>query len=228
MRTSFIISAIAISSVSAAGRVFKRQDHDVDTTTHDATHDTTAVGTDTTSAIIGSGTPAADPCQTQCDKASFIYSTCHALTNSLSCFCTPDSINGLGDCAYCRDQQGTTESTAEAAALKDSLGGIINACLSSSVSVAPPTKVTVATTARITNPAQITAPAAAKLTSVTPSKSASATGSKSAIASGSKSASATKSGTSSTGTASTKSNGASALDMSLAGLLGAGAIVLFI
>ncbi|KAJ8081199.1 hypothetical protein AAF712_008835 [Marasmius tenuissimus] len=216
MRAVFILCAIAVSSVVASRLPRQEEEHDGSSTTH--------AGTETTTASTGNGTPVAtDPCVNVCNIASSIYSSCHEQSNSLACFCTQTSIDGLSECAACRDQQATAETRAEAEAIKESVGGIIQACRASSISVAPPSKITITATATVTNPGQITAPPAAKLPSSV-SKVASASGNKSA--SGSKSASAGT--TSPSGATRSSGNGASGLDVSLAGLVGAGALALFI
>ncbi|KAK1227721.1 hypothetical protein PQX77_009272 [Marasmius sp. AFHP31] len=215
MRSFLILSALAIASVTA--HVGKRQEEatgapETSTTivdsSSDASHSTSASST-------ASGS--ADPCLSPCDSASVVYSSCHNEANSLACFCQSRSINTLAACASCRRTNGLND---EAEALEEQIGGIIAACNSQgSTSVAPPTGVTITKTATLANPSQITAPPAARISS--------------ASASGSKSSSASRSGASSSpsGGATANNNGASAafgVAGGLAGLVGAGALALFI
>ncbi|KAJ8080167.1 hypothetical protein AAF712_003853 [Marasmius tenuissimus] len=214
MRSFLILSALAIASVTA--HVGKRQEEATGTpetsttivdSSSDASHSTSASST-------ASGS--ADPCLSPCDSASVVYSSCHNEANSLACFCQSRSINTLAACASCRRTNSLND---EAEALEEQIGGIIAACNSQSSTVAPPTGVTITKTATLANPSQITAPPAARISS--------------ASASGSKASSASKSGASSSpsGGATANNNGASAafgVAGGLAGIVGAGALALFI
>ncbi|KAK1218193.1 hypothetical protein PQX77_019131 [Marasmius sp. AFHP31] len=205
MRSFLFIAALAISSV--AGHAAKRQEGGSPETSTTIV-DSSPGGTPSTSATTPSGS--AGPCAQSCDAASVVYSSCHNDANSLACFCQSRSINTLAACASCRRSNGLND---EAEALEEQIGGIIQACNSQSSTVAPPSGITITKTASV-DPSQITAPAGAKLTG-----------------SGSKAASATKSGASSSPSAAGSPNGASpahGVVGTLAGLVGVGAVALFL
>ncbi|KAL0579837.1 hypothetical protein V5O48_002144 [Marasmius crinis-equi] len=217
MRAFFVLSALAIASVAAVAD--KRQEEPsttaaAGTETSTTIIDSSAGGSSTTTANSSGGTGSAGTCDSVCDAASVVYSGCHNESNSLACFCQSRSINTLAACASCKRSSGAVS---EAEPLEEQIGGIIQACNSQSSTVAPPTGITITKTASIGNPSSISAPAGAKITS----------------ASGSKSSSVSKTGTATgpSGSASSNSNGASSafgVAGSLAGIVGAGAIALFI
>ncbi|KAL0058683.1 hypothetical protein AAF712_014627 [Marasmius tenuissimus] len=206
MRSFLLFAALAITSVT--GNVAKRQEEGGSPETSTTIVDSSPGGTPSTSATTPSGS--ANPCAQTCDAATVIYSSCHNDANSLACFCQSRSINTLAACASCRRSNGLND---EAEALEEQIGGIIQACNSQSSTVAPPSGITITKTASV-NPSQITAPAGAKLTG-----------------SGSKAASATKSGASSSPSAAGSPNGASpahGVAGTIAGLVGVGAVALFL
>ncbi|KAF9267122.1 hypothetical protein L218DRAFT_955605 [Marasmius fiardii PR-910] len=210
MRATFIISALAVVSTVAA-RNFHRQEDQSAIPSQEST--TPAADATTTSSSAGtSGTPASS-CADVCSKAFDIYTNCHSTSNPLSCFCTPESINSLADCLYCKQSIGTDEAKSEADALQSSIGGIIQACAASASTSIVPTKVTITGSATILPASQITVPPAAKITGDANTNKTSSTTSPAPSPSASG--------------ASTNRNGASALDMSVTGIL-IGALALFV
>ncbi|KAG7090201.1 hypothetical protein E1B28_011805 [Marasmius oreades] len=236
MRFSLILSALAISVVATS--VNKRQEANEgengstvvdssaagESSTMIMSSSSGAGGSVSTSAPAssGSGTSTSSQCVALCDKASTIYETCHNQSNSLTCFCTPASIDGLADCAACKDAIGTSDAKMEASALKDQIGGILQACMSQSMTVASPSKITITSTASVGNPSQITAPPAAKITGGAGTSNKSASASKSG-------ASSSPSGTSANRNGADNAFGISASLVGLAVLVGAaGAVAFFI